>query len=192
MNIIQSPSNNFSNSSYEKIGVQIHKTLGLMPETVNWLRDPRSLRSYHVVFARNGDIHQLVPLNKRAWSSGRINQPNNRAQNIMMRTQWRTWVKPGHYLVQCGYECLNGQEVTEEQYKSSIWYYRTLPFQLTERNFLTHKDTAIDKPNLDYERNQILQRLDTDVSDCKELIIDNWHQLRIKVENNKIHLTKVL
>lgn len=167
-NIIQSPSPNFSKSNHKKIGVQIHKTLGLMPGTLSWLRNPRAYVSAHYLITKKGDIHQLVQLKDRSWSSGRINRPSERAKRIMKRTLWGSWVKPGHYLVQVEFECLFSETYTEKQYESAVWLFKQFDFDITETNFLEHQDTAIDKPDLDIEREELLRRLKEPSSSIKE------------------------
>jgi len=189
--IIQSPSPNFQPSIYTKFGIQIHKTLGLMPETLAWLRNPRAWVSSHYLIAKNGDIHQLVQLKDRCWASGRINRPSQRAKNIMLKTRWGGYVKPGHYLIQIEFECLLNETYTEEQYQSAVWLFGQFGFDITEENFLTHRDTAIDKPNLEEERFEILRRLkEPDECDSKRLVLDNWKQFGVKVENGKIIIFK--
>ena len=158
MRIIKAPSPNYSKSSYAKIGNMIHKTLGLMPWTLKWLQNPRSNASANALFARNGDVYELVDGKYRAWSAGRINRPSERAKKIMLKTRWGTYVKPGYYLWQWEFECLADQTFTEEQYSSFIKYCKKKKIPILPMFFLTHKDTAIDKPDLEVERAEILRR----------------------------------
>ncbi len=193
MRIIQSPSPNFSNSTYKKIGVQIHKTLGLMPGTLEWMQRSWAQVSAHYLITKKGEVHQLVQLDKRSWSAGRISKPNERAKKIMSRTLYSTYVKPGHYLIQVEFECLAHESFTSEQYKVAAELFNSFGFEITKSNFLTHKDTAIDKPNLDKEREEILGRLHKP-EDCdnKRLVLDSWSQLRMGVKDGKIILYKSL
>ena len=191
MKIIQSPSPNFSTSVHTKVGVQIHKTLGLMPSTLGWLRNPRSWASAHFLIAKNGDIYQLVQLKDRSWTSGRISKPSELARKIMIKTAWGTYVKPGHYLIQIEYECLLNETYTEEQYLSSVWLFGQFGFDITKENLLTHKDTAIDKPNLENEKAEWLKRMsEPEECDSKRLVLDNWGQFGVKVEGGKIIIFK--
>lgn len=108
-----------------------------------------------------------------------------------MKTQWGTWVKPGHFLIQVEFECLANETYTEKQYDSMVWLCNQFSFDVTEENLLTHKDTAIDKPDLEEERRQILIRLSPkNPCDSQPLVLDNWGQLGIKVEEGKIILFK--
>lgn len=160
MKIIKSPSPNYGNSNYKIIGAQIHKTLGLMPWTLKWLQNPRSNASAHYLIAKNGDIHQLVQHDKRSWTAGRISNPSARAKKIMKKYPWGSYIKPGHYLLQIEFECLLHETYTEKQYKSIVWLFKNkLDFPITDENLLEHQDTAIDKPDLDKERTEILKRL---------------------------------
>ncbi len=190
MKIIQSPSPNFSKSNFTKIGVQIHKTLGLMPSTLGWLRNPRSWSSCHYLIAKNGDVHQLVDIKKRAWSAGRIKSPSVRAKKIMINNLLG-YVKPGHYLIQIEYECLINETLTSKQYESSAWLFEQFDFDVTEDNFLEHQDTAIYKPDMEKERAEIFKRLyKPSECDSKRLVLDNWGQFGIKFEGSKIIIFK--
>ena len=191
MKIIQSPSPNFSTSKYTKIGVQIHKTLGLMPWTLKHLQKHTTWVSAHYLITKTGDIHQLVQLKDRPWSSGIISRPSERAKKIMMKTAWGTYVKPGHYLIQIEYECLHHETYTEKQYEASVWLFNQFPFDVTDDNFLEHQDTAIHKPELEKERAETLKRLNVpNECDSKRLVLENWGQLRLKTEDGKIILYK--
>lgn len=159
MNIIKSPSPNFSDSTYKKEGVQIHKTLGLMPNTLSWLRNPASQVSAHYLITKLGEIHQLVQLDKRSWSAGRINNPSERALKIMKKYWGGGYVQPGHYLIQVEFECLLDEDFTDNQYKAATWLFRQWDFDVVPENFLEHQDTASYKMDLDFQRTEILNRL---------------------------------
>lgn len=156
MKIIQSPSPNYSKSSYAKIGHQIHKTEGT--DSLLELTTRGTNKSANALFKRNGDVHELVDGKHRAWTSGRINQPSKRARGIMLRTIWGTYVKPGYYLWQWEFECLTSQTFTQDQYSSFIRYCKQKDIKIIPVLFLTHRDTAIDKPDLEVERAEILRR----------------------------------
>lgn len=189
--VIQTPSPNFSKSKYTKIGVQLHKTIGLMPWTLQWLRNPKSFASSHYLIAKDGTIYQLVQLKDRAWSSGRIRGVSERAKRVMLKTRWGSWVKPGNYLIQVEFECLKWETYTEEQYKSIVFLCNGFDFDVTETNLLTHRDTYSVKPNLEKERREILKRLGKkNECDSQPLVLDNWGQLGIRVEDGSIILYK--
>lgn len=195
MKIIQAPSPNFSTSTYTKVGVQIHKTLGLMPSTLAWMRNPRAYASAHYLITKKGLIYQLVQLKDRSWSAGRITKKNltDRAKNFMIKNQWGFYVKPGHYMIEIEYECLLNETYTEKQYESSVWLFNQFAFEVGEENFLTHEDTASYKPDLEKERAEILKRLHVpDECDSKRLVLDNWSQFGLEVDNGKIILFKKL
>lgn len=183
MEIIHNPSLNFSKSNYVKFGVQLHKTLGLMPDTLGWLTNKKSYVSAHYLITKKGQIHQLVQLNRRSWSSGKIYKPSKRAKKIMLKN-FLTYVKPSHYLIQVEFECLENETYTEEQYKSFVWLcYNVIPFPVSHANLLTHQDTCSYKPNLEKERREIVLRLSqkqevtVDKEAIKKQIIELVHQL---------------
>lgn len=165
MQIIDSPSPNFSprRVSGPLQGAQIHKTLGLMPGTLEWLRNHTSYVSSHYLITRKGEIHKLVDHDKRPWSSGRLNRPSERARKILQKTMWGSYISPDHYLLQIEFECLANQTYTEQQYDACVWLFqnRLDETEIRDDNLITHRDTAIDKPNLETEREEILSRLAT-------------------------------
>lgn len=155
--IQKSPSPNFSSTTQTKIGAQIHKTLGLMPGTLQWLQNPQSQASAHFLVTKAGVIHQLVDTKNRAWTAGRISNPSKRGLKIMQQVGLD--VKPGEYLIQIEVECLEEETYTERQYESIVRLIETFDFKIESWNFLTHQDTAIDKPHLEPERLIILHTL---------------------------------
>ena len=65
------PSPNFGGEIQHKFLV-IHYTAGRDAQTaINWLINPRSKASAHLVIRRDGSITQLVPFDKIAWHAGR-------------------------------------------------------------------------------------------------------------------------
>lgn len=191
MNIIQKPSPNYNNTLYSKVGVMIHKTLGT--NSLGWLRNPKSYASAHLLFARDGTVYQLVQYTKRAWSAGRMTPDKftERAKKIAKKTIFGSYVKPGEYLIQCEFECLSNEKFTQAQYNSATEVFKSFPFEVNKDNLVTHKDFTWDKPLLEKQRTEILKRLHSETPEApQQLILDNWQQLRIKVERGKIILTK--
>lgn len=157
MKIIKKPSPNYSPSGYVKIGHQIHKTLGLMPGCLDWLTNPVSNASAHLLVTRDGTIYELVDLKNRSWTAGRINRPSKRAKLIMPK-KWGIYVKPGHYLIQWEFECLANQTYTDAQYNVFVDYCKEKKLPVIDLFLLTHKDTAVDKSDLEVERRELLDR----------------------------------
>ena len=157
MKVIKKPSPNWTESRYAKIGHQIHKTLGLMPGCLEWLTTPKSNVSANLLVTRDGTIYELVDLDKRAWAAGRINQPSERAKKIMFKNWWGGYVKPDYYLIQWEFECLENQTFTKKQYEAFAWYCKNKNLPVIDMFVLTHKDTAIDKPDLEEERAILLE-----------------------------------
>jgi len=195
MKIIQTPSPNFSLSTYKIIGVQIHKTLGLMPSTLAWLRNPKSFVSAHFLIAKDGTVYQLVQLTNRPWSSGRFNNPSVRGKKILEKNWFGRYIKPGHYLLQVEFECLLNENFTDLQYQSCIELFKqVLDFNVNEDNLITHQDTAIDKPNMEKERDKILELLvgNKDNNECTEISVDlKSERLNMKFVSGKLIVGKI-
>jgi len=76
MNIIQSPSPNFSERDGFKPEIIVtHCTEGVYPGDLNWLTSVQSQVSSHYLVAPDGKIHQLVDEKKAAWHAGLIVNP---------------------------------------------------------------------------------------------------------------------
>lgn len=189
MKIIKVPTSNYSLSKYAKIGHQIHKTLGR--DSVTELTKAGTNKSANALFARNGDVYELVDGKYRAWSSGRIRNPSARAKAIMLKTAWGSYVKPGYYLYQWEFECLEWETYTDAQYASFIEYCKLKNIPIVGSLFLTHQDTASYKPNLEYERSKILRMAIEPTNDpgCR-IVLDSWSQFGLEVKDGKIILFK--
>jgi len=202
MKIIQSPSPNFSSSSYDKTVLMIHKTLGLMPWTLEWLQKPRAQASCQYIITKKGVIHQLVSDSDMSWHAGLIYNPSARGRRVMLKTNWGSYVNPNKYCIGIENEALINDTWTTPQLEANIWLFKKLrddpnvAFDGSEDYFITHKDTASYKPDLESWRDAILKGVllseedeDSD-HECKRIILDNWGQFGLETKNGKIILFK--
>ena len=78
MNITQKSSpNQSSRNGYKPCLIVWHIADGTYNGTVAWEQNPESQVSSHFVLGQNGEITQLVPLDKAAWTQGVVNQPTH-------------------------------------------------------------------------------------------------------------------
>ena len=78
MNITQkSTPNQSSRNGYKPCLIVWHIADGTYNGTVAWEQNPESQVSSHFVLGQNGEITQLVPLDKAAWTQGVVNQPTH-------------------------------------------------------------------------------------------------------------------
>lgn len=61
--------------NYKPCLIVWHIADGTYNGTVTWEQNPASQVSSHFVLGKNGEITQLVPLDKAAWTQGVVNQP---------------------------------------------------------------------------------------------------------------------
>lgn len=83
MKIIQKKTVNQSNrtdkdnNKYEPRLIVWHIAEGTYNGTVGWEKNPQSEVSSHFVLGKNGDITQLVPIDKAAWTQGVVKGPTH-------------------------------------------------------------------------------------------------------------------
>lgn len=167
MDIIQKPSPNFSNTTYEKDLIIIHKTLGLMPGTLSWLTNSASQVSAQYFVTKNGVIYQLVADDKMAWHSGRIYYPSTLAKKFLKKTTWGSYVNPNKYSIGIECEALINDKWMEKQMDSLVWLVKKIGLT----NILTHKEITSYKPEMGNWRNEIVRRL-------KEPVINKDEEIR--------------
>jgi N-acetyl-anhydromuramyl-L-alanine amidase AmpD len=69
--IIQHPSNNYSNQTITPKLIVVHWTSGMYLSSISWLCNVAAVASAHCVMEKTGkEITQLVQWNKRAWHAG--------------------------------------------------------------------------------------------------------------------------
>ena len=62
--------------------VVLHATAGATAQSsIDWLRKPLVLASYHYIIERDGTVFKCVPLSKKAWHCGISNGPDGRNVN---------------------------------------------------------------------------------------------------------------
>lgn len=150
MNIIWKPSPNFFSNTGKKDVVVIHKTLGLMPGTLQWLTTKVSQVSSHFLITKKGVIYQLVKEKDGAWHAGKEQSPSQR---------WLAFDKSGvnnnRYTIGIEFECLLNETYTQKQFDAGVWLINKLDLPL-----VTHRDIASYKPDLERELQIIKKRLD--------------------------------
>ena len=71
----RSTANQSGRGNYKPCLIVWHIADGTYNGTVTWEQNPASQVSSHFVLGKNGEITQLVPLDKAAWTQGVVNQP---------------------------------------------------------------------------------------------------------------------
>jgi N-acetyl-anhydromuramyl-L-alanine amidase AmpD len=196
MEIIQSPSPNHSSSSYDKSVVMIHKTLGLMPYTLEWLQNPEAQVSSQYVITKKGVIHQLVKNEDMAWHAGRVYNPTDRGKKIMLKTDWGSYINPNKYCIGIENEALINDAPTKEQLEANIWLFKQLKedpnvaFDGSPDHFITHRDTASYKVDLDSWRNAILAGVTDEKEVCDRIVFNSWGEVGFELKGDKIVIFK--
>ena len=71
----KSTANQSGRGNYKPCLIVWHIADGTYNGTVTWEQNPASQVSSHFVLGKNGEITQLMPLDKAAWTQGVVNQP---------------------------------------------------------------------------------------------------------------------
>lgn len=117
--VIFAPSPNYGYGDAEPWfrAVTWHISQGSLESTLGTLRNPTSLKSAHLVIARDGKIYNLVNLQEAAWCQGAVNQPD-RSNPIVQQTV-DAGINPNlrSYSIECvGYSSYgHGGSLTEPQ-----------------------------------------------------------------------------
>ena len=71
--LLQRPSPNYNSRDGSDIDcIVLHADAApKIAQSIDWLRDPESKVSYHVIIGRLGDCYQLVDFDDRAWHAGK-------------------------------------------------------------------------------------------------------------------------
>jgi len=105
------PSPNHSGSLEPKYLV-MHYTAGRSKETsVQWLLNPVSEASAHLVIGRDGSITQMVPFNRKAWHAG--------------ASSWHGLVGLNHHAI--GIELDNAGKLARQNDRWMPWFESTVP-----------------------------------------------------------------
>lgn len=160
MTIIQKPAVNWSNTTYTKDLIILHKTLGIYPGDLSWLTSKRSGVSANYLINREGQIFQLVPDDKMAWHSGRILAPSELAKQIL-KIKWGRYVNPNKYSIGIEMTALKAQDFTKKQEDACVWLIQKIGIT----TILTHKEIYVTKPDITPFRDIILERIQQPVFD---------------------------
>ena len=109
---------NFSSREGRKIiAIVDHITQGAFPGCLDWMQNPAAQASAHYIITKTGRIIQLVKEGDKAWANGIVNKPN-----------WSLYdgTNPNLYTLSIEHEGQSGEELTEEQYQSTLFLHKEL------------------------------------------------------------------
>ena len=114
---VPSPSYSVGRRGRKIIAIVNHITAGLMPGTLNWLRNPSAKVSAHYLVTKGGVVYQLVKDEDTAWHAGAVNKPS-----------WPLYdgSNPNYYTIGIENEGLAGESLTEAQYLATLELHRIL------------------------------------------------------------------
>jgi len=99
------------------IAIVNHITAGLYPGCLGWLKNPTSKASANYLVLKDGSILQLVKDEDSAWANGKVNKPN-----------WKYYdgTNPNRYTLSIEHEALQGEGLTEQQYRATLYLHHYL------------------------------------------------------------------
>ena len=102
------------------IGIVDHIMDGTLVGTDAWFQDPASQVSAHYGVGKDGQIHKYVAILDEAYHAGVVSNPT--AQMVLDRPG----VNPNLYTVGIEHEGMSGDELTDEQYRATLWLHGVL------------------------------------------------------------------
>jgi N-acetyl-anhydromuramyl-L-alanine amidase AmpD len=179
MNIPFQQTPNYAVGPTKKIAVVLHFTLGSYAGAVSWLSNanrPNRSSAHFVIGRKQGEITQLVKITDIAWHAGAINNPNDRAKQIMLKNLDGSYVNPNQYTIgielTAGYDVdydgvvePNENDITEWQYEQLTELIKSFEnnsdtaFALVPKNIIIHGDIADYKEKPEIVRTELLKRL---------------------------------
>jgi len=159
MNIIQkgnSHTNSSSRDGHVPCVIVDHISDGTMGSMDSWFTSANNTRSSaHFGISKSGEIHQYVPIERRAWANGLTVEAMTKSTALIVHQH--APVNPNKYSVSIEHEGTDG-DLTEEQFAASVWlhkyiaaevkriYGQTLP--LDEQHVIGHFHVdPVRKPN---------------------------------------------
>lgn len=179
MNILFQQTPNYAVGPTKKIAVVLHFTLGSYAGAVSWLSNanrPNRSSAHFVIGRKEGEITQLVKITDIAWHAGAINNPNDRAKQIMLKNLDGSYLNPNQYTIgielAAGYDVdydgvvePNENDITEWQYQQLTELIKSFEnnpdtaFALVPKNIIIHGDIADYKEKPEIVRTELLNRL---------------------------------
>lgn len=170
---------NYAVGPTKKTVVVLHFTLGSYAGAVSWLSNanrPNRSSAHFVIGRKEGEITQLVKITDIAWHAGAINNPNDRAKQIMLKNLDGSYVNPNQYTIgielAAGYDVdqdgvvePNENDITEWQYEQLTELIKSFEnnpdtaFALVPKNIIIHGDIADYKEKPEIVRTELLKRL---------------------------------
>ena len=101
----------------QPLAIVNHITAGGYPGCLSWMQNPKAQVSAHYLVLRDGRILQLVKDENTAWHAGVVNRHN-----------WSLYdgTNPNFYTIGIEHEGMPGDELTDAQYKSTLWLHGQL------------------------------------------------------------------
>lgn len=128
MQIVQQPSPNFSSRQGNVPDIIVnHIAEGTYEGTISWLRNSKSGVSAHFVVSKDGDITQLVALDRSAWANGTSNNGTTAHSLATNHYVKERKVNANWYTISIeyeGYYKVNHGALTTKQLTASIWLHK--------------------------------------------------------------------
>jgi N-acetylmuramoyl-L-alanine amidase len=181
MDIIQIPSPNCSGRrNYIPEFIVNHISAGSLSSMDNWFQNKKAEASSHFGIGKDGSIHQYVPEHMTAWTNGYVSNPDN---PITSKYQY---INPNWVCLTIEHEGQSGDELTEEQYQSTLWLHKDLMqrHEIPVENILGHYQidplTRSGCPGSGFPWERLLKDLGSE----KEVVWMNWKDILNKVSAN--------
>ena len=177
MNIIQTPSKNFSErEGYKPELIVVHISAGSLTSMDSWFNTPSSQASAHYGVSKDGvTIHQYVQEDKKAWHAGRVNNPSFKL--------YKPGINPNLYTIGIENEGLDLANAPEVQLKALCELIRDIG---TRFNIKLDRDHVIGHYQIDAINRNFCPSGDHTVLDRLVNRLNNDELVNIQVPKSKL------
>ena len=143
---IDSPNFWQGRKSYKPEAIVIHIMAGTLTGTDSWFKNPKSQVSAHYGIGKNGEVHQYVKEEDRAWHAGGVYKPTWK----LIKKKWGRVVNPNNYTIGIEHEGRENTVWSEEMKNASSQLIRELAkrwqIPLDRDHIIGHYEITARKP----------------------------------------------
>lgn len=143
MNIVYKPSPNFSKRNLKPELIVVHIMAGSLQGTDSWFASTESQVSAHYGIGKNGEIHQYVKEEDKAWHAGRVSNPSFKL--------YKQGINPNEYTIGVEHEGTDLSKCPEIELQTSANLIKEIcarwNIPIDREHIIGHYQVFSEKPN---------------------------------------------